>query len=68
MDKISIDKKNAIEYFMRYYANLNELIATMDDDSISRVISIFFEARINKKTIYFAGNGGSASTASARHR
>lgn len=52
------------DYFRSYFSYLNEILTAIDAKSISNVINCFLEARDNKGTIFFAGNGGSASTAS----
>lgn len=52
------------DYFRSYFSYLNEILTAVDTESIGNVIDCFLEARDNKRTIFFAGNGGSASTAS----
>lgn len=52
------------DYFRLYFSYLNELLTAIDTESISGVIDCFLTARDNNRTIFFAGNGGSASTAS----
>ena len=52
------------DYFQSYFSYLNELLTAIDSDSITGVIDCFLTARDNNRTIFFAGNGGSASTAS----
>lgn len=52
------------EYVTKYRFYLTELFNRIDMVKIQDVINCFLEARQNNKTIYFAGNGGSAATAS----
>lgn len=52
------------DYFRRYCDYVQKLISEIDIASVKRVVDCLLEARENNKTIYFAGNGGSASTAS----
>lgn len=56
--------KGKPDYYRSYFSYLNEILTAVDTESISNVIDCFLEARDNKRTIFFAGNGGSASTAS----
>jgi D-sedoheptulose 7-phosphate isomerase len=51
-------------YFQSYFSYLNEVLTAIDSASISSVVDCFLAARENNRTIFFAGNGGSASTAS----
>jgi len=52
------------DYFRRYGDYVQKLISEIDVESVKGVVDCFLEARKNDKTIYFAGNGGSAATAS----
>ena len=52
------------DYFRKYCDYVQQLIAEIDIESVKTVVDRLLEARKNDKTIYFAGNGGSASTAS----
>lgn len=52
------------DYYRRYCEYLQKLISEIDIESVERAVDCFLEARRNDKTIYFAGNGGSAATAS----
>ena len=56
--------KSMSEYFSGYFLHLNELLSNIDPVAVSDVVNCFLKARAEKKVIYFAGNGGSASTAS----
>ncbi len=61
---IFLQCKGKPDYFRSYFSYLNELLIAIDTESISGVIDCFLAARDNNRTIFFAGNGGSASTAS----
>lgn len=52
------------DYYRKYCDYLQKLISGIDIGSVEKVVDCFLEARRNDKTIYFAGNGGSAATAS----
>jgi len=52
------------DYFKNYSQYLRRLISEIDFDSIKNVVDCFLKARESNKMIYFAGNGGSAATAS----
>lgn len=52
------------EYFKKYSEYLSILLLNIDVKAIESVAKTFLKAREQDKTIYFAGNGGSASTAS----
>lgn len=52
------------EYTLSYVKYLSELLTNINLQSIEEVIKLFQDARVNGKTIFFAGNGGSAATCS----
>jgi D-sedoheptulose 7-phosphate isomerase len=52
------------DYFRKYCDYLRKLLLKIDVESVKRVVDCFLDARACDKTISFAGNGGSASTAS----
>jgi len=52
------------DYFRLYFSYVNKLLMDLDANAINNVIDCFLTARKNRKTIFFAGNGGSAATAS----
>ena len=52
------------DYFRGYFKHVNDLLLNLDLNDIDGVVECFLTARKNKKTIFFAGNGGSAATAS----
>jgi len=60
-----IDKASAPNEFSRIYLSyLKKLIDDLCIENISAFIKLILETRDRNKTIYFIGNGGSASTAS----
>jgi len=52
------------DYFRLYFSYVNKLLMDLDANAINNVIDCFLTVRKNRKTIFFAGNGGSAATAS----
>lgn len=52
------------DYLKKYCDYVQKLISKIDIESVSGVVDCLLEARKNNKTIYFAGNGGSATTSS----
>ena len=55
---------NHTEYFNIYSSKVCSLIKNIDLDDVNRINDCFFNSRKNGRTIFFAGNGGSAATAS----
>lgn len=51
-------------YATRYFDYLGSVLKAIDPKEIAQVLDLFMKAREERKTIYFIGNGGSASTAS----
>ncbi|HID69074.1 MAG TPA: SIS domain-containing protein [Desulfobacterales bacterium] len=47
-----------------YIDYLKKILDDIESSEIARFVEILLDARANKKTVYFIGNGGSASTAS----
>lgn len=64
LEEIFEENSLQTEYFKRYGQYVQKLISEIDVEALKRAVDCFLEARRNNKTIYFAGNGGSASTAS----
>lgn len=64
LEEIFKESSLQADYFRKYGDYVQKLISEIDIGSVKRVVDCFLEARKNDKTIYFAGNGGSASTAS----
>ena len=60
-----ISEANNPEDFSKNYFNyLKVLIDQLAIEAVGKFIEMILEARENNKTIFFIGNGGSASTAS----
>lgn len=64
LEKIFKQCKGKIDYFKVYSVYLNDLLMKLDRNAVADVIDCFLDARKNGKKIFFAGNGGSAATAS----
>jgi D-sedoheptulose 7-phosphate isomerase len=61
----NINKSNSKEEFSKTYRKkLIEIINNISDEEISNFIDVLLKAREESSTIFFIGNGGSASTAS----
>lgn len=54
----------SVDYFKEYSKYLAHLLANLDFRAIDKFASLSIETAENGGTIYFAGNGGSAATAS----
>ena len=64
LEELYGQSKLQTEYFRKYCDYVRKLLSEIDTESVKKVVDCLLEARKNNKTIYFAGNGGSASTAS----
>ncbi|MBN1870816.1 MAG: SIS domain-containing protein [Candidatus Omnitrophica bacterium] len=64
LEEIFAQSNIRTDYFRSYCDYLKRLISQIDMESVERVVECFSKARQENKTIYFAGNGGSAATAS----
>ena len=62
MFKNNID--NTISFIKNYFEYLSQVLEKIDKKEIEQFIEILIKARIDKSTIFFIGNGGSAATAS----
>jgi D-sedoheptulose 7-phosphate isomerase len=51
-------------HFNEYRSNLNALLDKVDMDVLEKIVATFVTAHKNGNTIFVAGNGGSAATAS----
>ena len=58
------DAANAEEFVGRYFAYMAELLSRMETATIAAFIGELETARVGQHTVFVAGNGGSASTAS----
>ena len=64
LDRIYKKSESVADYSRRYAGHLSTLLSNLDHDAVEEMVNAFLLARKNGKTIYFIGNGGSASTAS----
>lgn len=64
LEKIFEQSSVQTEYFKNYSDYVCKLIAQIDREAVKGVVECLLKAREENKTIYFAGNGGSAATAS----
>jgi D-sedoheptulose 7-phosphate isomerase len=64
LQKILEQSEGLTDYYHSYVDYLHKLLSQLDGKTVDEVANVFLEARKNGKTIYFVGNGGSASTAS----
>ena len=55
---------NSSEFSLEYFKYLNEVLLNIDHQKIEKFINILEKLRNKKSTIFIAGNGGSATTAS----
>ena len=61
----SFKRVNSIgEFSKEYFSYLFRLLENLDEDQINKLGEIVDSARLNENTIFVAGNGGSAATAS----
>ena len=60
----NLDRCDLKTYFKGYSQYLGKLLEELDVSQLNSIVEIFLEARKNGNSIYFIGNGGSASTAS----
>ena len=63
IEKIFSGSNNVNEFASGYFAYLHDILNRIDLDSLGRVVKEFEDARGSNKTIFVAGNGGSAATA-----
>jgi D-sedoheptulose 7-phosphate isomerase len=64
LSNILEQSENLSEFYKSYVDYLHSLMANSSGEFVEAVANTFLQARKNDKTIYFAGNGGSAATAS----
>ena len=60
----SFKNSSITDFFFQYRTHLSELMGKLDTNAMEKVASVFLDARKNRSTIFFVGNGGSAATAS----
>ncbi|GAA4903615.1 SIS domain-containing protein [Mucilaginibacter defluvii] len=60
-----MDRKNTVtEHLVSYKQKIVDLLDLIDPAELEQVITVFIDTFKNGKTVYVAGNGGSAATAS----
>lgn len=57
-------QKKETKYLKEYSEHLISLLKDIDHEGIEKMAEYFIDARLNDATVFFAGNGGSAATAS----
>ena len=62
--KMINDASSSKNFSESYFSYLKILIDQLSIENISKFIELILQTRENDKSIYFIGNGGSASTAS----
>ncbi len=56
--------KDIVSFSNSYFEYLKQILDNIDNAEIKRFVEILLDAREKGKTVFFIGNGGSASTAS----
>lgn len=65
INKIFSQSKSPGEFAKGYFNYLKQVLDAIDTKSIDSLVAVFEEARLNGNTIFIAGNGGSATTATS---
>jgi D-sedoheptulose 7-phosphate isomerase len=65
VDQLVHQSKKPGEFAKGYFNYLKQVLDAIDTTSIDSLVAIFEEARLNGSTIFIAGNGGSATTATS---
>lgn len=63
IDQMVLESKSAGDFAKGYFNYLKQVLDTIDCSSINALVKAFEEARTNDNTVFVAGNGGSATTA-----
>lgn len=64
LERLFAESRSFREYGLGYINYLCRSLKEIDLNQLEIIVSRFEDARVNKKTIYFIGNGGSAATCS----
>ena len=64
LEEIYAQSNLQADYFVKYSEYVQKLLSEIDTESVKKIVDCLLKARECNKTVYFAGNGGSASTAS----
>ena len=65
IDRLCNSSKSAGEFAKGYFNYLQQVLSSIKPDSIDKLVKVFEDARASGNTIFVAGNGGSASTATS---
>ena len=63
LEKLFDEVSSIGQYSRKYFLYLSKVLESINEDEINKLGEIFESARLNGNTIFVAGNGGSASTA-----
>jgi D-sedoheptulose 7-phosphate isomerase len=63
VDKLCSSAKSAGMFAREYFGYLRKVLDSIDVESVDKLAQMFEEARLGDNTIFVAGNGGSATTA-----
>ena len=64
LDEIYSKHENVAEFSSAYFQHIMQTIAKIDVNEVAKFVELVVRAKNKNNTIYFLGNGGSASTAS----
>ena len=65
IEKLCSISENAGEFAHGYFNYMKQVLDSIDSESINKLVDEFENARTNGNTIFVAGNGGSATTATS---
>jgi len=65
IDKLCNKALSPSEFARGYFSYLKQVLDSITPDSIDKLVEEFENARVNDSTIFIAGNGGSATTATS---
>ncbi|MCR4337229.1 MAG: SIS domain-containing protein [Candidatus Omnitrophica bacterium] len=63
LEKFFSENKDEVAFYDGYANYLSHLVKSLDKKAVRNVAECFLKAREENRTIYFVGNGGSATTA-----
>ncbi len=61
--ELNKDISNTQEFIQNYFEYNSSIMETLDYAALEKFINVILDSRKNNQTIFFVGNGGSASTA-----
>lgn len=64
LDKMVSTSKSPADFSKQYIEHVTEILKTMDCIALEKLIELLDRARLDGHTVFLAGNGGSAATAS----